>query len=100
MERIPTYFPVDYASMQLWFRKMQECGLLFHPDDDPSDIVRIDTGGRTFNDSEATILRGILAKMFELHGNGVYEAAWPVFAEAVGIHDVQKRGTRGFHEQH
>lgn len=85
LERIPPLESTGPAGMRDWFQKLQDRGLLFHPDDDPADIVRIVSGERTFTDVEAVTIRSLLAWLFEQHGDGVYEAAWPVFAEAVGI---------------
>lgn len=85
LERIPPLGSTGLAGMRDWFQKLQDRGLLFHPDDDPADIVRIDSGERTFTDAEAGMIRSLLVGLFEQHGDGVYEAAWPVFAKAVGI---------------
>lgn len=58
---------------------MQQKGLLFHPDDDPADIICIKSGGQLFTPREISQLRCLLENIFAQHGNDVYEAAYPVF---------------------
>lgn len=77
--RIPRVRKFRVRNMAAWFAKMDARDLLFHPDDDPADIIAISTGQRLFSTDEVVRLREILAKMFARQGNGVYDAAYPVF---------------------
>ncbi len=61
--------------MYNWFDMMGTAGLLFHPDDDPEEIVRIVNGRAMFNAVEVMQLRGVIDQLFALHGEVVYEAA-------------------------
>lgn len=65
--------------MSAWFAKMSARNLLFHPDDDPADIIVIPAWHPLFSTEEVIRLRKIMAKMFARQGNGVYDAAYPVF---------------------
>jgi len=64
---------------------MQCRGLLFHPDDDPADIVVIQSGERMFRNRETEEARFVLDALFAVLGDGVYEAAYPVMMNACGI---------------
>jgi hypothetical protein len=66
-----------------WFRDLRDRDPLFHPDDDPASIIRIDNGSRTFAKAEVTALRELLAAMFARHGIAVHDAALPVFMDAM-----------------
>jgi len=77
--RIPGVRKFRVRNMAAWFAKMSERDLLFHPDDDPADIIEISTGKHMFSTDEIVRLREILRKMFARQGNGVYDAAYPVF---------------------
>lgn len=77
--RIPEVRKFKVRNMSAWFSKMSARDLLFHPDDDPADIIAISNGQRLFSIDEVVRLREILAKMFARQGNGVYDAAYPVF---------------------
>lgn len=81
--RIPDYEDTE-ASMQQWFEAMRASDLMFHPDDDPGDIIDTHNrnGGPLFTDTEAAQIRGILVRMFEQHGDHVYEVACPVVMNA------------------
>ncbi len=79
--RIPEYSG-DRDSVLRWFVEMQERDLLFHPDDDPRDIIDTRAGARLFVDDEVVRLREILSRMFEAHGDLVYQASWPVAKSA------------------
>ena len=50
--RIPELNAVSFDSALQWFAEMQCRGLLFHPDDDPADIVVIQSGERMFQNRE------------------------------------------------
>jgi len=85
MNRLPAYDAENPDGMLLWFAEMAKRDLLFHPDDDPANIVSIADGSHTFTSSEAATLRGVIASMFENHGDGVYDAAHPIFMRAIGL---------------
>lgn len=82
--RIPAYDSGSPDGMLAWFSEMSARGLLFHPEEDPAQIVRIETGGRTFTDEEAGCIRLILGSMFTRHGDETIAACYPVFMRAVG----------------
>ena len=83
--RIPEFSDKSFDGMLMWFSEMQVRGLLFHPDDDPADIIQISDSTATFVAPEVETARTILAEMFELHSENVYEAAYPIFMNAMGI---------------
>ena len=66
--RIPEFSNKSFDGMLMWFSEMQVRGLLFHPDDDPADIIRISDSTATFFAPEVKTARTILGEMFELHG--------------------------------
>lgn len=82
--RIPAYDSASSDGMLTWFAEMSARGLLFHPEEDPAAILRIDTWERAFTDAEADQVRGILANMFAEHGDDTISACYPVFMRAVG----------------
>ena len=71
------------AGVRTWFPQMAQADLLFHPDDAPEAIVDARNGERVFSDAECRDLREKLHAMFAALGDGVYEAAWPVFRTAL-----------------
>lgn len=83
-DRIPRYDAAAPDGMIMWFAELQARGLLFHPEEDPADIIRIEDGARVFDDEEASRVRGILQSMEEEHGDGMIEACYPVFMRACG----------------
>lgn len=82
--RIPAYDLANPDGMQIWFAEMSVRGLLFHPEEDPAEIIRIGTWERSFTDSEADQIRGILGSMFAEHGDETISACYPIFMRAVG----------------
>jgi len=71
--------------MLTWFATMSKRGLLFHPDD-PAEIIQdIATGKPTFSPGESGKAQDILDTMFDLHGDEVYEAAYPIFMTCMGL---------------
>ena len=82
--RIPAYDPVNPDGMAIWFAEMSARGLLFHPEDDPAEIVSIKDGARTFTDDEAGEVRRIIGSMFAEHGDCAISACYPVFMRACG----------------
>ena len=83
--RIPELNVVSFDGALQWFAEMQCRGLLFHPDDDPADIIVIRSGERMFNDREIQETRLVLDTLFAALGDDVYEAAYPVMMNACGI---------------
>ena len=83
--RIPKLNDTTFDGALLWFSEMQ-CGrLLFHPEDDPADIICIQNGERTFSDVEINELRFLLNELEENLGHKkVIEAAYPIFMTAFG----------------
>jgi hypothetical protein len=83
--RIPELIAVSFDGALHWFAEMQCHGLLFHPDDDPADIVVIQSGEPLFRNREIEEVRFVLDELFAGLGDGVYEAAYPVMMNACGI---------------
>jgi hypothetical protein len=69
--------------VEIWFEQMAQRDLLFHPDDAPEAIVDVRNGERVFSDAECRDLRKKLRAMFEVLGDDIYDAAWPVFRRAL-----------------
>jgi len=85
INRIPACASFSFDGMLFWFAELSKQDLLFHPDDDPAEIVAIADGTKTFSDAEVKKLRKLLDKMFALNGDEVYEAAYPVFMKRMGL---------------
>ena len=84
--RIPTLREASFDGALSWFAEMQNQNLLFHPEDDPADIVRIADGERIFSDREATEVRFVLDALDKQLGHeALIEAAYPVFMKASGF---------------
>lgn len=83
--RIPELGAISFDDALQWFAEMQCRGLLFHPDDDPADIIVIRSGERMFNDREIQETRSVLDTLFAALGDDVYEAAYPIMMNACGI---------------
>ena len=83
--RIPKLHDTTFDGALLWFSEMQCSKLLFHPEDDPADIIRISNGERLFSDEEVTELRLLLNELEEDLGHEkLIEAAYPIFMHAFG----------------
>lgn len=83
--RIPKLHDTTFDGALLWFSEMQCGNLLFHPEDDPADIIRISSGERLFSDDEANELRFLLNELEESLGHEkVIGAAYPIFMKAFG----------------
>ena len=83
--RIPACKSYTFDGMLYWFAEMSANDLLFHPDDDPANIVRIADNAKLFSRSEVLNVREILKRMFAENGDDVYEAAYPIFMKRMGI---------------
>lgn len=84
--RIPKLSSTNFDGALLWFSEMQTRGLIFHPDDDPDEIVNICDWQKKFSESEVFELRFLINELFNTLGDDVYEAAYPIFMKAIGQH--------------
>jgi hypothetical protein len=84
IDRIPDFADLTPDGMQYWFAEMSARDLIFHPEDAPREIQDAVTGERMFTDGECVKLEAILSTMFAAHGDGVIEAAYPVFMRKAG----------------
>ena len=82
--RIPEYSNKTFDGMLTWFAEMSVRELLFHPEDRPEDIIIIADGEPVFSDIECQQINIILGYMFEQFGDGVCDAAYPVFMKRMG----------------
>lgn len=83
--RIPKLHDTTFDAALLWFSEMQCSNLLFHPEDDPADIIRIASGERLFSDEEVQELRFVMSELERAVGHEkVIEAAYPIFMKAFG----------------
>ena len=84
--RIPKLRETTFDGALMWFSEMQCSNLLFHPEDDPADIIRISNGERIFSDGEVKELRFLLNELENVMGHEkLIEAAYPIFMRACGI---------------
>ena len=82
--RIPKLNSTNFDGALVWFAEMQTKGLIFHPDDDPADIVNICDWQKTFSEPEVSELRFVMNELFNSLGDDVYDAAYPIFMKAIG----------------
>jgi hypothetical protein len=82
--RVPEYSDHSFDGMLMWFAEMSIRELLFHPEDDPKEIINIDDGQPVFNEVECQQIGSILDSMFEQFGDEVCNAAYPVFMKRMG----------------
>ena len=83
--RIPACQNYTFDGMLYWFAEMSVNDLLFHPDDDPSDLTLIANNEPMFNAEEVRKVRKIIDRMFRQSGDDVYEAAYQIFMNRMGI---------------
>ncbi|QCB47655.1 hypothetical protein [Hydrogenophaga sp. PAMC20947] len=83
--RIPEIPGKPSHALDRWFRQLYVAGLLFNPDDRPEDIVVIGTGESLFTERESLVLTESIDRLFECHGEKVYDVALKYFYKAVGI---------------
>lgn len=83
--RIPALHGLSFDHALRWFSELQCKGLLFHPDDDPNDIVSILDGEKSFSDVEVAEARFVIGELFTELGDDVYEAAYPIFMNVMGF---------------
>lgn len=85
ISRIPLLNEVSFDGALWWFAEMQARSLLFHPEEDPADIVLIKDDSPMFSDIEVEEARHTLAVLEDGIGHvAVCEAAYPIFMNAVG----------------
>lgn len=84
--RIPKLTEVSFEGAFLWFSEMHAQEVLFHPEDDPANIVAISDGTRTFSDKEVSEIQVVLDALESNIGHEeVVSAAYPVFMGAFGL---------------
>lgn len=75
--RIPKLTEVSFDGALMWFSAMQCENLLFHPEDDPADIIQIADGSPTFSTEEVVELRALMRELEnEIGHEQVIEAAY------------------------
>jgi hypothetical protein len=83
--RIPKLKAVSFDDALMWFSEMQCQQLLFHPEDDPAEIIVIADGTRMFSNTEVIELRFLLDELDAGLGHeAVIKAAYPIFMKACG----------------
>ncbi len=83
--RITKLHDTTFDGALLWFSEMQCSNLLFHPEDDSADIIRISSGERLFSENEVNEIRFVLTELEEGLGHEkVIEAAYPIYMNAFG----------------
>jgi len=84
--RIPALREVSFDGALMWFSEMQCGGLLFHPEDDPADIIQIADGVPSFSKKEVEELRFLIEELDKGLGHEkMISAAYPIFMNACGI---------------
>lgn len=83
--RIPKLNEVSFDGALAWFAALQVKGLMFHPDDEPAEIERISDGRRVFSEPEAAEVQFLMNELFSELGDAVYEAAYPIVMNSVGV---------------
>ncbi|MDH2918617.1 MAG: hypothetical protein PXX73_05435 [Sideroxydans sp.] len=84
--RIPKLSDTTFDGALLWFSELQCSGLLFHPEDDPADILLGRTNDRLFSEREIAEVRFLINELEERIGHEqVIKAAYPIFMKAFGI---------------
>ena len=84
--RIPKLNDVSFDGALMWFSELHCQGLLFHPEDDPAEIIRISDNVKVFSANEVTELRFLLDSLETGIGHEkVIGAAYPIFLNACGI---------------
>lgn len=76
--RIPTLTNNSRPAAQTWLTQMHARELLFHPDNNPYELVQVSDGSPTFTPQECQQATQALKRMFLHHGDAVYEMAMDV----------------------
>lgn len=69
-KNVKDYFKIPISNiehMSLFFKSLSRDGLLFHPEDCPTQIMTVD--GRLFNDVECEYLKDRLNEVFAIHSD-------------------------------
>ncbi len=83
--RIPAVREISFDGALMWFSEMQCQKLLFHPEEDPADIIGIADNTPLFSTREVEEIRFLIGEMDrELGHDKLIEAAYPVFMKAFG----------------
>lgn len=83
--RIPKSSDVSFDGALMWFSEMKCRDLLFHPEDDPAEIVQISDGTPTFSYREVKELRLLLDEIGSGLGHEkMIQAAYPAFMSTFG----------------
>lgn len=83
--RLPELREISFDGALMWFSELQCESLLFHPEGDPAEIIRISDGTPLFSESEVIELKFLLEELESGIGQEqVIEAAYPVFMTAFG----------------
>lgn len=83
--RIPILREVSSDGALMWFSEMQCQQLLFHPEDDPADIIKVGDSTSVFSAREVDEVRFVIGKLDrELGHEKLIEAAYPIFMRAFG----------------
>ena len=85
VNRVPDCADFSFDGMLYWFAELSSKNLLFHPDEDPADLISTDDERQLFSDKEVQRLKKILNKMQRLNGDKVYDAAYPAFMNRMGV---------------
>lgn len=84
--RIPALREVSFDGALTWFSEMQCEGLLFHPENDPADIISIADNTPVFSAREVKEVRILIGQLDKGLGHELMiEAAYPVFMRACGV---------------
>ena len=83
--RIPILREVSSDGALMWFSEMQCQQLLFHPEDEPADIIKVSDSTPVFSAREVDEVRFVIGKLErELGHEKLIEAAYPIFMRAFG----------------
>lgn len=78
MNRIPLISAITPETVREWMQKMNDAGLMFHTEDDPADIICLDTDEPTFNEEEVGQVRAIIARIRDALGSQTEDIAFEV----------------------
>lgn len=84
--RIPKLNEISFNGASIWFNRLQKQNLLFHPEDDPVNIVQISNGLPTFTLAEINELHLFIDELENIIGHEqLIEAAYPAFMSAFSL---------------
>ena len=83
--RIPALRELSFDGALMWFSELQCQQLLFHPEEDPADIIRIADNTPLFSTREVEEVRFLIGELDKGLGHEkMIEAAYPVFMIVCG----------------